>query len=123
MSKYITPDLELDLLQSMDIKDKVRNNDTYAQNLYAALCNNDFQKRDMWPMLKDDLWHCSWRYAGGIIADIRGTGDYLDWYCSGISDGLGNGDSDGIKGYVPEGFVSEEIEHDLYSINWLVIKE
>ena len=123
MSKYVTPDLESDLIQSLDIKDKVRNNDSYAQNLYAALCNNDFQKRDLWPMLKDDLWHCSWRYAGGIIADIRGTGDYLDWYCSGIGDGLGNGDSDGIKGYVPEGFVSEEIEHDLYNINWLVIKE
>jgi hypothetical protein len=123
VSKYITPDLKSDLMQSMDIKDKVRNNDTYAQNLYAALCNNDFQKRDMWPMLKDDLWHCSWRYAGGIIADIRGTGDYMDWYCSGIGDGLGNGDSDGIKGYVPEGFVSEEIEHDLYNINWLVIEE
>jgi hypothetical protein len=123
VSKYVTPDLESDLIQSLDIKDKVRNNDSYAQNLYAALCNNDFQKRDLWPMLKDDLWHCSWRYAGGIIADIRGTGDYLDWYCSGIGDGLGNGDSDGIKGYVPEGFVSEEIEHDLYNINWLVIKE
>lgn len=123
MSKYITPDLELDLMQSIDIKDKVRNDDSYAQNLYAALCNNDFQKRDMWPMLKDDLWHCSWRYAGGIIADLQGKGDYLDWYCSGIGDGIGNGDSDGIRGYVPEGFVSEEIEHDLYSINWLVIKE
>ena len=121
MSKYITPDLELDLLQSMDIKDKVRNNDTYAQNLYAALCNNDFQKRDLWPMLKDDLWHCSWRYAGGVIADLQGKGDYMNWYCSGIGDGLGDGD--GIKGYVPEGFVSEEIEHDLYNINWLVIKE
>ena len=123
MSKYITPDLELDLMQSIDIKYKVRNSDSYAQNLYAALCNNDFQKRDMWPMLKDDLWHCSWRYAGGIIADLQGKGDYLDWYCSGIEDGIGNGDSDGIRGYVPEGFVSEEIEHDLYSINWLVIKE
>ena len=119
MNKYTTPNLELDLIQAEAIKDKVKANDAYAQNLYAALCNNDFQKRDLWPMLKDDLWHCSWRYAGGIIANIRGTGDYMDWYCSGI----GDGDGDGIKGYVPEGFVSEEIEHDLYAINWLVIKE
>jgi hypothetical protein len=63
---------------------KIKSSDTYAQNLYAALCNNEFQKIDVLPILKDERWSCSWRYAGGIIADIQEKGDYIDWYCSGI---------------------------------------
>ena len=64
--------------------EKIKSSDIYAQNLYAALCNNEFQKIDVLPILKDERWSCSWRYAGGIIADIQEKGDYIDWYCSGI---------------------------------------
>jgi hypothetical protein len=29
-------------------------------------------------------YSCSWRYAGGLVADLREQGeDYLDFYCSG----------------------------------------
>jgi hypothetical protein len=29
-------------------------------------------------------WSCSWRYAGGLVADMREQGEnYLDFYCSG----------------------------------------
>ena len=113
--------LEWDLRTTDWILNKVRSSITYSQNLYAAMCNMQWQKSEVFPILKDDIWSCSWRYAGGIIADIRGSGDYLDWYCSGIGDGLGNGDSDGSKGYVPEGTITEEIADDLQRLGWLVL--
>ena len=111
--------LEYDLLTTEWILTKVRNSDTYAQNLYAAMCNTEWQKHEVIPILRDDSWGCSWRYAGGIIADMQQKGDYIDWYCSGMGDGLGNGDADGVKGYVPEGTVTEEIADDLYKLGWV----
>jgi hypothetical protein len=102
---------------------KVRDSDTYAQNLYAAMCNMRFQKLDVLPILKEELWSCSWRHAGGIIADMRMQGDYIDWYCSGIgNEGLGNGDFDGTKNYVPEGFVTDEIREDLKQLGWVPVE-
>jgi hypothetical protein len=69
-----------------------------AKDFYRALCNMRWKKKD-WltphdmtvARLKGDepgVWSCSWRYAGGIIADIRNlhyntTEDYMDFYCSG----------------------------------------
>lgn len=117
--------LEYDLRSTDWILEKVRSNRTYAQNLYAALCNNDFQKLDTVPILKEETWSCSWRYAGGIIADMREEGDYIDWYCSGIRD-TGD-DNEGIdvkfnsQRYVDEGFVSKEIYQDLLKLGWKVI--
>ena len=64
--------------------EKVRSREEYAQNLYAALCNNTFQQNEVWPRLTGTTWSCSWRSSGGIVADMRGSGDYIDWYCSGI---------------------------------------
>jgi hypothetical protein len=50
--------------------------------------------------------------SGGIVADIRNCGEeYIDWYCSGVSNS---------NGYVPEGFVTEEIKLDLIMIGWIV---
>jgi hypothetical protein len=113
--------LEYDLRSTAWILDKTRSSDTYAQNLYAAICNNEFQKRDVFPILKGETCSYSWRYAGGIIADMRQEGDYIDWYCSGIGEGLGNGDVDRKKGYVSEGTVTEEIEQDLVTLGWNVV--
>jgi hypothetical protein len=102
---------------------KVRVSDTYAQNLYAAMCNMQFQKLDVIPILKNERWSASWRSAGGIVADMREQGDYIDWYCSGIgNEGLGNGDFNGDKGYVPEGVVTEEIKMDLQELGWIPIE-
>ena len=120
--KWQKNNMEYDLRSTDWILAKVRESDTYAQNLYAAICNNDFCKREMWPILKKEYWSASWRHAGGIIADMREEGDYIDWYCSGIGDGLGNGDTTGIKGYVSESVVTEEIKDDLYNLGWLVIE-
>ena len=112
--------LEYDLRSTEWILEKVRNSDTYAQNLYASMCNNDFIRNEVWPILKEDTWSCSWRHAGGIIADMREEGDYIDWYCSGIGSGLGNGDEDGFKNYVGESVVTDEIRADLFKLGWLV---
>jgi hypothetical protein len=113
--------LEYELRTCEPILNKVRNSDAYAQNLYAAMCNMQFQKLDVVPILKDELWGCSWRAAGGIVANMRMKGDYIDWYCSGIGEGLGNGDVDGSKGYVPEGFVTDEIKEDLKTLGWIPV--
>ena len=77
--------LEYDLRTNEYMVNKVRTDEVYAQHLYAALCNNDYQKNDVWPILQDKRWSCSWRYAGGILANMCGEGDYMDWYCSGIT--------------------------------------
>ena len=115
--------MEYDLLTTDWILEKARASETYAQNLYAALCNNEFQKLDVVPILKEDRWGCSWRYAGGIVADMRQEGDYINWYCSGIGEGLGNGDVTGVKGYVSESVVTEEIMEDLKRLGWIVLDE
>lgn len=119
------PCLERDLLSSQWIKHKIKVSDRYAQNLYAALCNNLFQKQEVWPVLADETWSCSWRSAGGIIADILGEGDYMDWYCSGMM--ISHPDDDLLDsprrhiGYVREGEITEEIQQDLASLGWVPI--
>lgn len=117
--------MEYDLLTTDWILDKVRTNDCYAQNLYAAMCNRDFQKLDVIPILKEQTWSCSWRYAGGIIADMQQKGDYIDWYCSGIRNDGYQDDLDTVspKQYVSEGCVTEEIEKDLNKLGWIVLPE
>ena len=114
--------LEYDLRTCEPILKKVRESDRYAQNLYAALCNMQWQKLEVIPILKQDMWSCSWRHSGGIIANMRMQGDYIDWYCSGMGDGLGNGDPDNIKGYVAEGAVTDEIKEDLKQLGWLPVE-
>jgi hypothetical protein len=116
-------DLENELSECAWFLEKIRTRQDYAQNVYAALCNMRWQPLDVMPILKDEYWSCSWRSAGGIVADFRNSHndtveDYMDWYCSGIGDGLGNGDSDRTRGYVPEGTVTDEIRADFASLGW-----
>lgn len=113
-------DMEYDLRTCNWMLEKVRQSDTYAQNLYAAMCNMQWQSREFWQELKGETWSCSWRYAGGIIADMQQKGDYIDWYCSGIrNDGFQDDlDSQYTNGYVPEGVVTDEIEFDLNKLGW-----
>ena len=109
-------DLEEDLAGSPMILTKVKD-DRYAQNLYAALCNTDWQKTDVMPILKDELWSCSWRSAGGIVSRLQRKGDYLNWYCSGIWGGdWGEGPVDPTS--VAEGVVTDEIKEDLRQLGW-----
>jgi hypothetical protein len=110
-------DLEQDIQTCTWMLKKVQDSETYAQNLYAAMCNNVFQRNEVWPRLKDEYWSCSWRSAGGIVAELRGQGDYMDWYCSGI---FGVGEADSFQGYVSESTVTDEIRQDLFAIGWTV---
>ena len=110
--------LEYDLRSTDWILTKARASDSYAQNIYAALCNNDFTKLEVLPILKEEKWSCSWRHAGGIVADMRQEGDYIDWYCSGIGNAeLGNGLEE--SKYVPEGCITKEIRADLQELGWV----
>lgn len=126
--------MEYDLLTNDWILEKVRADDAYAQNLYAAMCNNGFIKMDIIPILKQEEWGCSWRSAGGIIADMQQKGDYIDWYCSGIRDiGVYAPEDKAVelteeqlarleitKKYVPEGQITDEIRNDLQRLGWAV---
>jgi hypothetical protein len=126
--------LEYDLVTTDWILEKVRASRSYAQNLYAALCNNQFRRNAVWPLLKGENWGCSWRYAGGIIADMRQEGDYIDWYCSGIRNDYPL-DDDGFaqldkpqqelyiesKLYVNESVITDEVREDLFQLGWLVV--
>ena len=98
--------LEWDILNCEWMVEKICTSNEYAQHLYAAFCNNEFQKLDLLPILKNQTWGCSWRSAGGIIAEIRQQGDYMDWYCSGN-----------------ESMVTDEIREDLKKIGWIVVDE
>jgi hypothetical protein len=126
--KWHEYDMEYDLRTTDWILEKVRNSESYAQHLYAAMCNNAFQKIEVLPILKNQKWSCSWRHSGGIIADMLENGDYLDWYCSGMGgviasdDGL---DYEGNEpnGYVAEGRVTQEVMTDLRKLNWAVVTE
>lgn len=128
--------LEYDLLTTNWILEKVRSSESYAQNIYAALCNNGFTKLDVIPILTEQEWSCSWRYAGGIVADMREEGDYNDWYCSGIRD-YGEYDNNEApkelteeqlarlevtKRYVPEGKITPEVREDFKRLGWIPAK-
>ena len=117
MKKTVEHNLEKDIQACAWMLKKVVDNDTYAQNHYAAMCNNVFQRNEVWPRLKDEYWSCSWRMAGGVVAELRGEGDYIDWYCSGI---MGVGETDSFQGYVSESTITDEIRQDLFAIGWTV---
>lgn len=126
--------MEYDLRSAKWICDKVKASDSYAQNLYAAMCNNDFAKNDVWPLLTGETWGCSWRYAGGIIADMQEKGDYIDWYCSGIRHQVTDEEFNQMDkaeqerymqstiNYVSESHVTDEIKEDLLKLGWLVVE-
>ena len=108
--------LERDIRTTDWIITKIRRQEIYAQNLYAALCNNQYQPRDVWGILKNIEWHCGWRDAANIIAEIREDDSYINWYCSGS--GFKGID---FTGFVEESYVTEEVESDLNTIGWLLL--
>jgi len=123
--------MEFDMRSANWMVDKVRESRVYAQHLYAAMCNNDFQQLEVFPILKDQRWSCSWRSAGGIVADMRGEGDYIDWYCSGIRNDLPLEDGEWEswtleqqtfykegQAFVGESMITDEIMLDLKKLGW-----
>jgi hypothetical protein len=118
--------MQTDMMDTEWFRIKVQSSQSYAQNLYAAMCNNEFQKQDTWEVLSDNRWSCSWRAAGGVVATLRDCNeDYMDYYCSGMG-GFGVGDPDPASyyeenGYVKESEVTDEIRADLLRLGWTVI--
>jgi hypothetical protein len=110
--------LERDVRGTDWIVTKIRKHEIYAQNFYAALCNNSYAPQDVWGILKNITWDCSWRYAANLISDIREDESYIDWYCSGT--GFKGTD---FTGFVEESYITEEIELDINTIGWLVTQK
>jgi hypothetical protein len=127
--------LEYDLRSTKWICDKAKAREEYAQNIYAALCNQDWQRNDVWPLLKGETYSCSWRYAGGIVADMREQGDYIDWYCSGIRGGHNEEDLKDLsseerqrydwmrENFVGEGYVTDEVREDFFKLGWIPVDD
>jgi len=117
MGAVMDRDLEEDIKNDAEIMTKLKDG-TYSQNVYAAMCNMRWQPQEVWSVLKDEYWTCSWRGAGGIVADLRGHGEnYMDYYCSGII-GEDLSESDPRFGFVPEGEVTDEVLADFARIGW-----
>ena len=127
--------MEYDLRSTKWICDKAKADESYAQNLYAAICNNEFVKNDVWPLLTDKRWSASWRSAGGIVANMIEKGDYIDWYCSGIRGDLSDEEYNDMTKeqqekylymktkFVSESVVTDEIRADLLKLGWIVIQD
>ena len=94
-----SPDLERDLLRSDRLRALVRSR-LFATLLYSALCNTIWRKDVGGP-----VWSCSWRHAGAVVANLRGEGDYLDWYCS-----------------MGEGLVDEQVMAEIEAIGWKLVE-
>lgn len=91
------PNLEEEMSKDPDVI-KYLDDRSIAILFYDALCNMEWVKVDILPEderimeklkgIDSSVWSCSWRYAGGIIADIRNKHynageDYMDFYCQG----------------------------------------
>jgi hypothetical protein len=85
-----------ELQDNQAIKNKLRASRNYCVRFYQTFCNNELHKGTF-------STGYSWRATGGLIADLIGQGDYMDWYCSG-----------------GEGLVDEEVEADLAAMGWVV---
>jgi len=81
-----TNDLEYHLLMSKSIQEKCRVDHDYRNKLYGALCNTEWTAKHPIPLLKEEIWSCSWRYAGELVARLSASEeqyDYMDFYCNG----------------------------------------
>jgi hypothetical protein len=120
--------MQTDMMETEWFRTKVKQSKSYAQNLYAAMCNNDFQKQDTWEVLADRTWGCSWRAAGGVVATLRDCDeDYMDYYCSGMGGfntyNYGRDPATYYEEtqYVAESTVTDEIREDLLRLGWCVV--
>lgn len=95
IQQYVHNKFERDLAY---IKIALKKDDKFATDVYRALCNMRWRMK--WTPFK---YSCSWRYAGGLIADIREQGeDYIDFYCSG-----------------KEGIVTDKVKNIFNQLGWI----
>jgi hypothetical protein len=83
------------------LSERVRTDDTFADELYGALCNMRWRRRGF----NSDPVSMSWRHAGGVVSHLScKRGCYLDYYCSGN-----------------EGVVSARIRDALGALGWVPV--
>ena len=74
-------------------------NREYAEKVYNALCNTQWENVET-----KEVFHCSWRYAGGIVANNRRFGeDYMDFYATG---GEGSLDTEVVRDFAMLGWIN-----------------
>ena len=113
LEKYCN--LEVEMAKDAIVIAYLKDRDVAVQ-FYSALCNMRWKKMNMLPDderiieklkgIDSDIWSCSWRHSGGIIADIRNAAyntkeDYMDFYCSGN-----------------EGDISDMVRECFYRMGW-----
>jgi hypothetical protein len=81
-------------------KPKMQANKDFCIDVWSALANVIWVNKD------GTEFSCNFRYAGSLIVDILGRGDYMDWYCSG-----------------PYGLVSVDIAFGMQAFGWTYIIE
>lgn len=80
----------------------IQNDIKLAEKFYSALCNITWKHKGT-----NEEYSCSWRYSGGLIAEIRNLGEgYLDFYCAGN-----------------EGHVDLLVELLMFKIGWVPVIE
>lgn len=85
---------EIELRSDADLCNLVQD-ETFAKNLYASLCNVQWVKNS-------ELYGASFRRVAALVAELRNRGEtYLDFYMSGS-----------------EGHIFPEIKEKLQSLGW-----
>ena len=89
----------MDLCETIEAEfgSDLRSSKEFCVEMWSALANIQWYYKDN----KEDQGF-TFRQAGGVIAEIRGEGCYMDWYCSG-----------------PDGVVSENIAERMAKHGWI----
>lgn len=102
-----TTELTKRISSSQSIVQKLKEDDVFAQNLYAGLCNIEWY--DITDKTQTSL--ISWRRSGRLIADLRDKGEtYLDFYCS--------GSYRDTPPYLTEGHLTDEVQNMIQSVGY-----
>jgi|GEM_PF-5605341 len=80
--------------------EKIKSDDEFAKRIYAALTNTLWRNEAI-------EYGASFRYTGGLIADIRGDGNYMDWYCCADA---GNVDDDIAAALLTKGWTPHDYD-------------
>lgn len=98
--RELDPDDAFEQTVNRVLGDRIRASDADASAMWSALANVD------WTHANGDEASYSFRAAGDMIAAIRGSGMYMDWYCTGPYATVADWIADAMKA---EGWTYKEI--------------